>query len=36
VGVSVPLDTLAADEEFAEADAEIAEEQSEEAEGDDK
>ncbi|WP_314456536.1 50S ribosomal protein L25/general stress protein Ctc [uncultured Microbacterium sp.] len=39
IGVSVPLDTLAADEEIAEADAEIAEEQSEEAEaaeGDDK
>ncbi|MGN7970965.1 50S ribosomal protein L25/general stress protein Ctc [Microbacterium sp. 22296] len=39
VGVSIPLDTLAADEEIAEADAEIAEEQSEEAEaaeGDDK
>ncbi|AOX46938.1 MULTISPECIES: 50S ribosomal protein L25/general stress protein Ctc [unclassified Microbacterium] len=34
IGVSVPLDTLAADEEIAEADAEVAEEQSEEAEGD--
>lgn len=33
IGVSVPLDTLAADEEIAEADAEVAEEQSEEAEG---
>ncbi|MCT2086309.1 50S ribosomal protein L25/general stress protein Ctc [Microbacterium enclense] len=32
VGVSVPLDTLAADEEIAEADAEVAEEQSEESE----
>ncbi|BAJ75940.1 ribosomal protein L25 [Microbacterium testaceum StLB037] len=32
VGVSVPLDTLAAEEEIAEADAEVAEEQSEEAE----
>lgn len=29
VGVSVPLDTLAAEEEIAEADAEVAEEQSE-------
>ncbi|MBB3158758.1 large subunit ribosomal protein L25 [Microbacterium proteolyticum] len=36
IGVSVPLDTIAADEEIAEADAEVAEEQSEEAEGDDK
>lgn len=34
VGVSVPLDTIAADEEIAEADAEVAEEQSEESEGD--
>ncbi|MBN9210819.1 MAG: 50S ribosomal protein L25/general stress protein Ctc [Microbacterium sp. 71-36] len=32
IGVSVPLDTLAADEEIAEADAEVAEEQAEEAE----
>ncbi|MFF8185887.1 50S ribosomal protein L25/general stress protein Ctc [Microbacterium sp. NPDC016588] len=32
IGVSVPLDTLAADEEIAEADAEVAEEQSEESE----
>ncbi|MFN3949971.1 50S ribosomal protein L25/general stress protein Ctc [Microbacterium sp.] len=32
VGVSVPLATIAADEEIAEADAEVAEEQSEEAE----
>ena len=32
VGVSVPLDTLAAEEEIAEADAEVAEEQSEESE----
>lgn len=32
IGVSVPLDTLAAEEEIAEADAEIAEEQSEESE----
>ncbi|KZE41202.1 50S ribosomal protein L25/general stress protein Ctc [Microbacterium sp. T32] len=32
VAVSVPLDTLAAEEEIAEADAEIAEEQSEESE----
>ncbi|WP_150959032.1 50S ribosomal protein L25/general stress protein Ctc [Microbacterium testaceum] len=40
VGVSIPLDTIAADEEIAEADAEVAEEQAEEAEsteeGDDK
>ena len=40
VGVSIPLDTIAADEEIAEADAEVAGEQSEEAEtaeqGDDK
>ncbi|MCJ1706973.1 50S ribosomal protein L25/general stress protein Ctc [Microbacterium sp. VKM Ac-2923] len=36
IGVSVPLDTIAADEQIAEADAEVAEEQSEEAEGDDK
>jgi len=35
VGVSVPLDTLAAEEEIAEADAEVAEEQSEEAEAGD-
>lgn len=33
VGVSVPLDTIAAEEEIAEADAEVAEEQSEESEG---
>ncbi|MGC0370338.1 50S ribosomal protein L25/general stress protein Ctc [Microbacterium sp. SLBN-111] len=32
VAVSVPLDTLAAEEEIAEADAEVAEEQSEESE----
>lgn len=32
IGVSVPLDTLAAEEEIAEADAEVAEEQSEESE----
>ncbi len=32
IGVSVPLDTLAADEEIAEADAEVAEEQAEESE----
>ncbi|MCC4249583.1 MULTISPECIES: 50S ribosomal protein L25/general stress protein Ctc [Microbacterium] len=32
VGISVPLDTIAAEEEIAEADAEVAEEQSEESE----
>ena len=32
IGVSVPLDTLAAEEEIAQADAEVAEEQSEESE----